>query len=292
MSRCRGYPFLIGTMVGTWFLTVGYCCGQVGQPSGRPNQSAAAPSVAGDATASLNRLITGLVLQHMPHTYERDKDWGGQAERWDGIRWDTDGWQIKTKRRKKLVNHGTWRKYSASLADPEREFVVSVTNIRQTAGQRLAFRLNFATRLNLFARQAEWVKGVQLYSLSAEGHAAVRLALDVELEIQLDPGRLPPDLIFRPQVTAADLVVDDFRIDRVSKLGGEFAIQVTRLARRELDAEIAEKEAELVEKINRQIRKNGDDLRLSLADALHSRWADSARPFLPPAVTSAARALD
>ncbi len=239
-----------------------------------------------DADHKLNELLTRLVLKEMPHQYERNKGWGAQDERWDGIKWDHDGWEIKTHSRRKLVNHGTWRKYSASLADPKHQFDVTVTNIHQTANERMGFQVNFMTKLNLFARQAEWVKGVQLYSLSAEGHATVRLTVDIEMAIALDPTRIPPDLIFLPTSTAADLIVDDFRIDRISKLGGEFAIQVTRLARKELDDEIAEKELELVTKINKAIDKNADDLRVSLADALESKWAEAAKPYLPPSLTN------
>ena len=258
-----------------------------------PALSIPAPPIAPDATQpfdadhKLNQLITRLVLKEMPHQYERNKGWGAQDERWDGIKWDHDGWEIRTHRRKKLVNHGMWRKYSASLADPEHQFDVTVTNIHQTANDRLGFQINFMTRLNLFARQAEWVKGVQLYSLSATGHATVRLTVDIEMEIALDPTRLPPDVIFQPRATSADLIVDEFRIDRISKLGGEFAIQVTNLARKELDDEIAEKEVELVTKINKAIDKNADDLRVSLADAMQSKWTDAARPFLPAAIKKA-----
>jgi hypothetical protein len=249
---------------------------------------AAAVPVPFDADPRINQLITRLVLQEMPHRYERNKGWGAQAERWDGIQWEQDGWEIKTHRRKKMVNHGTWRKYSASLADPETQFDVSVTNIHQTASQRLGLQVNFSTRLNLFARQSEWVKGVQLYSLSAEGKARIRMTLEMEMGIALDPARFPPDVVFRPHVTAADLTVDEFRIDRVSKLGGEFAIQVTQLARKELDEEIRKKQSELVDRINREIERNSDDLRLSLPDARKSKWADAAEPFLPAGILEAA----
>lgn len=240
-----------------------------------------------DADNKLNQLITRLVLKEMPHQYERNKGWGAQSERWDGIKWGNDGWKIKTHSRRKMVNHGTWRKYSASLADPERQFDVTVTNIHQTANERIGFQINFMTKLNLFARQAEWVKGVQLYSISATGHATVRLAVDIEMAIALDPTRLPPDVIFQPRAMSADLIVDEFRIDRISKLGGEFAIQVTHLARKELDDEIAGKEVELVSKINKAIDKNADDLRVSLADAMQSKWADAAWPFLPATIKNA-----
>lgn len=240
-----------------------------------------------DADDSLNRLVTGLVLKNMPHSYTRDKQWGKQEERWDGIKWKRDGLRLKTKRRKKLVNHGTWKKYTASLVDPENQFDVTMTNIRQTEDSRMAFRLTFTTKIKLHARQSKWAKGVQLYSLSADGKATVRLAVDMELGITLDAKQFPPDLILMPEAKTAQIQVDEFRIDRVSKLGGEFAQGVTRLARREMDKEVAEKETELVEKINKEIAENADDLRLSMADAVSSKWAEKTRPFLPPQIKQA-----
>ncbi len=241
-----------------------------------------------NADAAMNALITKLVLQQMPHSYTRNKDWGKQAERWDGIKWDTKGGRIYTKRRKKKVNHGTWRQYSASLIDPERQFSVNMTNIRAMPDHRIAFQLEFQSQLKLDARQTEWVKGVQLYSLSAEGKAAVRLAVNMTLGIKLDATRFPPDLIFEPRATSADILVSDFRIDRISKLGGEFAIQVTHLARRELDKEVEKKQAELVQKINREIEEERDNLRLSLAEGVKSKWAEIAMPYLPEYIKAAA----
>ena len=59
-----------------------------------------------DADNKLNQLIMRLVLKEMPHQYERNKGWGAQSERWDGIKWGNDGWKIKTHSRRKMVNHG------------------------------------------------------------------------------------------------------------------------------------------------------------------------------------------
>lgn len=259
------------------------------QPSSVPSQPASSRQPF-NVDESLNRLITQLVLKHMPHSYTRDKEWGKQDERWDGIKWKRDGWRVKTKRRKKLVNHGTWKKYTASLADPKNQFDVTMTNIRQTADHKLAFRLTFTSRLKLHARQSKWVKGVQMYSLSADGKASVRLAIDIRLGISLDTKQFPPDVIFTPEAAAADIQVDEFRIDRISKLGGEFAQQITRLARKEMDQEIAEKEVKLVSKINGEINDHRDDLRLSLSEALGSKWAEKAQPYLPSDVKEAVQA--
>lgn len=239
------------------------------------------------ADVSVNRLVTRLVLDHMPHSYTRDKDWGKQSERWDGLHIRREGWKIETKRRKKKVNHGTWRRYSATLIDPNKQFSVAVTNIRQAKDDKLAFDVSFVSWLKLDARQSQWIKGVQLYSLSAEGKAKVRLVVNMELDILLDPTNLPPDLVLRPKASAADLIVDEFRIDRVSKLGGEFAQQVTRLSRSALDEEIAKKEHKLVEKINKELEKKPERLRLSISDALQSQWTSEALPFLTAPIRAA-----
>jgi len=264
--------------------------GGPGQPTlANPKRVETTPATAAEPKPNqeLNLLITALELKNLPHSYTRDKDWGQQSERWDGIKWKREGLKIRTKRRKKKVNHGTWKKYSASLVDPKRQFKITMTDVGQTTDQKMKFRLSFLADLTLHARQAEWVKGVQIYSLSADGKASVRLSVDMVLGMKLDAARFPPDLIFLPEARSATIIVDDFRIDRVSKLGGEFAQQVTRLARREMDQEVAEKELELVEKINKEIAENRDDLRLSLAEALKSQWADRAKPFLPNAVKQA-----
>ena len=61
----------------------------------------------------------------------------------------------------------------AELVDPKNKFAVSVSNIHQTENKKLAYSVNFASELKLLGRQSKWVKGVQLYSISAEGQAKV-----------------------------------------------------------------------------------------------------------------------
>lgn len=245
-----------------------------------------------DASEKINRIVTRMALDAIPHTYTRDKDWGGQERRWDGIEWRRDKGRLETKRKWKMVNHGTWKKYSATLIDPEQNFSIEIKNFHQAANQDLAFDLHFASRLRFDARQAKWVKGVQLYSVSAEGHGKVRLVVSCELAINLDITKFPPHLIFRPTVKSAELIVDEFRIDRVSKLGGEFAQQVSRAARKHFDEEIAKKEHELVEKINKQLEKHQDDFRLSVSDSVKQKWAAEVKELLPADVQRAIQSSD
>ena len=243
-----------------------------------PKSQSASPV---DAKSNIDELVTRLVLEQLPHTYTDDRKWGMQDERWDGVHIKRDGWKIKTKRKKKLVNHGTWRKYTAELVNPQKEFAVDVHNIHQIHEGKLGFDVDFVAHLKLHGRQSKWVKGVQLYSVSADGYARVRLSVSCEMAIELDFVQFPPDIVCDPKITNAEIVIDEFKLNRVSKLGGEFAQQVTRASRRLLEGKIEEREVKLVKKLNEKIDEQRDDLRISLYDAAKSEWTEKALPELP-----------
>ncbi len=235
----------------------------------------------------LDQLLTNLVLENLPHDYVDEKKWGRQSERWDGVDVKFKDGKLRTHRRKKLVNHGTWQRYTADLMNPREEFSVRVTNMRQRPDGAMAFDVECSAHVKLHARQSKWVKGIQLYSLSADGHAKLNLSVSLQLKTHLDITKFPPDLIFDPKATAANIVVQEFRIDRISKAGGEFAQQVSKGARSALDEKITEKEQKLVTKINKKFQDKKSSLRLSISDAARSKWASSAKAFLPEPVRAA-----
>ena len=43
-----------------------------------PQSIPATNSISTDASDSLNKLVTALVLKNLPHSYTRDKDWGNK----------------------------------------------------------------------------------------------------------------------------------------------------------------------------------------------------------------------
>ena len=171
--------------------------------------------------------------------------------------------------------------------NPNEEFAIHVTNMRQRPDATMAFDIDCSAHVKLHGRQSKWVKGVQLYSLSADGHAKLKLSVSMQLKTHLDITKFPPDLIFDPKATAADIEVQELRIDRISKAGGEFAQQVTKGVRSSLDEKIVEKEQKLLEKINKKFEDEKKSLRLSISDAAKSKWSSSAKAFLPEPVRAA-----
>ena len=80
------------------------------------------------SVAELCHSLRDIIVAHLPDEYEDTRDWGGTKEVWDGLRVSLDGFKIKTKRRKKLANHGTWKRYRAWLIDPDRSLRITLSN--------------------------------------------------------------------------------------------------------------------------------------------------------------------
>jgi hypothetical protein len=215
-------------------------------------------------------LLMQLVLENVPHEYENTKNWGGTREVFDGLHIRTDGLRIRTKRKKKTANHGTWKKYSITLVDPQENLRVRITDLREDAPGHVVFRLLLTAKLEAFGRLQEWNRGIRLFSISADALADVDLSLLCRMTTELDAKHLPPDILLKPEVTEAQLRLRSFRLKRVSKADGpvirELGDGVADIVRKKL----AEKNTELVAKINRQIAKREEDLRLSMRELVTS----------------------
>jgi hypothetical protein len=231
-----------------------------------------AGSANGSSSEHLQEFITTLVREHIPTEFEEKKRWGQTIPVWDGLHVSRDGLRVKTHSRKKEVNHGTWEMYRARLVDPERQFHLRVENVRAMPGGRAELDIQAEAALDVFGRWSRWERGVQLISVSAAADARVRLRVHCNLGLQLDPTKLPPDVILDPQVTDAALELVDFRLRRISDLHGSVVHELGKGVRDVIEHKLEEKRPRLVQKINRQIAKHPRAIRLSLHDLVASKW--------------------
>ena len=244
----------------------------VGFATPRPARAQAAAALPPTTRAALMAAITAMVREQIPHQYEDTSKWGMTTEVWDGLHVRREGLRIKTKRRKKEVNHGAWTLYRIELTNPQEEFRIRVEKERELAEGGVAFDLVFAARLHVFGRRSRWVKGVQLISLSADADARVELRLSCKLAMSLDITQLPPDVVFHPQVDDARLDITYFRVDRISEVGGTLAKELGHGIERVLQKKVDEKRDRLVEKVNSAIDRHSDKLRISFDDLVASKW--------------------
>jgi hypothetical protein len=245
--------------------------GQLGQPetSGANRtdpQTVAEQSKAPATTTGAQQLLRTLVLTTLPAEYENTKHWGGTKRVWDGLHVSLDGLRVKTKRRWKNAKHGTWKRYRAWLIDPDQEFEIQIKNMVATPAGNTAFDVVIDARIGVWGRLSEYVRDVQLLSISAEADARVRIQIRCEMSLRLDGSKFPPDVVLEPRVVGAQLTLIDFHLIRISDLHGPLVREFGEELHDILQNEIADRQAKLVARINRQLKKHEDDLRLSVSD--------------------------
>ncbi|MBL8889879.1 MAG: hypothetical protein JNL67_07855 [Planctomycetaceae bacterium] len=207
-----------------------------------------------DAGDGLNQQLRKLALQHLPEVYVDDRKWNRSET-------------IKTlipRSEPLIMKHGTWSKYELRPVDPANTFAVRLTNVRNLDDGRLAFNLACDLTVDLEARQAKWHRGVQLYSLQADISTRLTMELDCCLGLKLDFAD-GSAVVLAPHVESAQIAIHEFRIHRISKVGGEIAQQATRAARKWLEEHATEHETKLASSINTQLQKKPEKLRISLS---------------------------
>jgi hypothetical protein len=218
--------------------------------------------------------ITNLVREQLPHDYEKRKNWGHTAKTIDGISVRIEKGQLKTHRKYKQANDGTWQHYRVKLKDRREQFEIAIANIRRLPEGKVGMEVTAVTNLEVFGRQSVWQHGVQLYSLSAEADARVRLWARVEVATHLDITRFPPDVFFDPEVTAAKFEIPDFRMRRIGELHGPLVRSLSHATREALEEKLAEDNEKLVAKLNRAIDKQERKLKLSPAEMIQNKWGE------------------
>ena len=226
-----------------------------------------------DAPEWFQALMQRIVRQNIPDKYVRDKDWGKTTKRWDGLEIRRKGpLRVSTKRKWKEVNHGSWTRYEIQQVNPNENLLLKIENVHDAQRGKVGFEVELASKLKVHGRRAKWTKGVQLFSVSADADASAVMRLSCEVGMRLDVGKFPPDVVMVPKVTKADLKVTDFRLRSISKLDGPIVKQLSKSVHKVLLEKIDEKRHQLPKKINKEIAKNEDKLRLSMADFAASKW--------------------
>lgn len=212
-----------------------------------------------------------LIRENLPESYEDNKKWDQQKEVWDGVDISRDGLKIKTKSKRKSVNHGTWTRYQLKMVDPDRHLDIQFQKLEVMADGKIAFDVSTEMLLDIFGRMSQWVRDVQLISLSANADAVCKLSVQGTIEFQLNPLRFPPDIKIKPHVDAARVDISYFRVRRISQLSGPLAVQLGNGLRRALEGKLDESNDKLAEKMNRQLEKNSDRMMFSTQDWLQSK---------------------
>lgn len=207
-------------------------------------------------------------LRNLPEQIEERKDWGGQVEVLDGWKVDWDDSRLKTKRRWKMANHGLWKRYLVRWHDPENELKLQVMRLDPVGPTEIRTELSIEAPLELFARASQYRWDVQMWSLSLQARARVRLDLVTRIRIQSIPTEVPPAIRIEPHVELASAKLTEWRVERISQIQGPMAEALGESLEGLIEQKIAESNELLAEKINRAIAKKSDGFRFSFQEWL------------------------
>jgi hypothetical protein len=223
-------------------------------------------------------LAESLIAEALPRSYADAKHWGGQKHFTKGLKVELDGLKLETRRRKELVNHGTWKRYDVWIPDGQ-TLALDISDVRTFDDGRVTFRLAAAGPLAGRIELQQWERGIRLLGISADCEAKVKLVLDVEAALSSKQGTLLPTVAVVPKVTAASAEMTDFRLRRIGELRGPLAKELGDRAEGTLQREVREQNQKIADKINKSIAKRQDDLRLSGDEFLQEQWVKLKETF-------------
>jgi len=226
--------------------------------------------VSADERQELSFWVRWLVLRNLPPSFEDNRKWGREKEIFDGLKLRREGWKIETKRKTKTAKHGTWSRYYIEFVVPADNLQVNIQQIEFPNAGPIRVITQVIAPLKLFGRVSEWRRDVQLISLSTNADATVELNVACEIQVIVNPLKIPPDVEFRPNVTDATVALRDFEVHSISQLHGPLAELLGKGIREVLDSRLEDYREKLVVKMNLEIMKQKGKLKLSLQDWMHT----------------------
>jgi hypothetical protein len=260
----------------------------------------ARPLLAGDAAVPSPDLLAGMPpaeakqtlqwalnwgRQLLPESYQNLKGWGGQKRIYRGFDIKTDGGKITTKRKWKEVNHGRWFRYDVVLGDVQdpNRLTIQVKRASLEPDGRLHFEAQVDVLADVSLQRQLWNYGVRLFSLSADARARLRLIVAGDVAFEFDLTRVPPDILADPHIALANVSLIDLEVDRISRVGGDVAEEIGELIEKFIrDEYLPGQQAKLTQKLNRQIDRQREKLRLGASEWLSRRLSTPAPPTPGP----------
>lgn len=240
-------------------------------PSSVPENATPVGVIPGTSVEELQTFIVQLAKMAIPEKYENTKHWGKQTSVPRGVRITRDDGRLKIRSRTKKLNHGSWYFYRITL-DKSQPLELKLDNIKTLDDGKFSLSVLAEAPVKTFARHAQWQWGAQLWSVHVDIDARVRVRADCSVEVKLDPTKLPPDVVLTPIVQTIDIELLSFKLRRVSQLGSDITEPLSHTVRELIEDELEDRRDELPAKINRQLEKKKDKLRLSLHDIMKSKW--------------------
>jgi len=273
-------PNYLHNLLAAWLLAVAFatapiCCAAERSTNEQPASenkdsnggneiSAGSVQQVSSAEQLLADSLASIVREAVPREYEKKKNWGHTKRITTGVTSDGPLYKMKLHRRKKHVNHGTWKHYRVWFTptdekSPQKNLRVTVENLHSLEAGGVGLRLVVDAKLEGWAQMRHYNRGIHVITLTAEGVSELRITLDCEVRMKMTAKGMAID----PQVTKATLDLRDFDLTRLGEVEGKLAHELGRGMRSMVEDQLDS--PRLTAKLNRAIDKKRDRLVLSSA---------------------------
>lgn len=203
---------------------------------------------------SLSGAIRGYILELIPEKlYEKKMDWGRQKMVARGIKWKG----LKPTIMKNPKNHGVWQKVAVYAPNLRNTLVFDIRNVRQTSPGVASFDIFISFDTRTFYDRQNWRSGIRLIAGSIRARARVRALLHCQLISRTikKPGQFVPDMVFQFRTLKANVGYDQFQVEHVYGMGGEFAQLFGSAAKSMIEQFRPSLERDMINKANSAIVK-------------------------------------
>lgn len=225
-----------------------------------PGPDSAAGKLPEPLSPEVTEFVRGLILLSIPENFSDTSKWGTEARIQSGLNMDLEGLRLKTSRRWKDVNHGSWRRADEQLKNPADTFQIKLMLLPHDEPELRRYHLQAVATIRATGRQQQWNYGVMLWSISAE--AEFDIALDVELDVRqqisVKDGR--PQWSLTPTVETAAAKVTRFSLRRISHSKGSAIREFGSWFEGLINDRVSRMNNKLPDKINRKLAQKQDRL--------------------------------
>ena len=213
--------------------------------------------------AEVQNFIRELALVLLPPKFDDEDGWGDEKKIQSGLDIDFDDGRIKTHRRWKSVNHGSWIRASGSLVEPEKTMTLKIFRRAGADATEQIYRIQLLARANVSGTQQQWNHGVMFWSVTADAEADIQI--DVNLKVRTDVVAKEgggSSLQIQPEVTHAVMRLNGFSLKRISHVRGSMAREFGEAFEGLVKLAVDRQNKKLPSQINKALAKQKDKLQV------------------------------
>ena len=237
------------------------------------------PTVEQPVPPEVQTFIRELALVLLPPKFDDEDGWGDEKRIQSGLDIGFDDGKIKTHRRWKSVNHGSWIRASGSLVEPEKTMTLRIFRRMGAVPTEQIYRIQLLARANVSGTQQQWNHGVMFWSVSADAEADIQI--DVNLRVRTDVVSKEgggSSLQIQAEVTHAVMRLNGFSLKRISHVRGGMAREFGEAFEGIVRMAVDRQNKKLPKQINKALAKQKDKLQIPVdPGSLFNYFKDDAK---------------